>query len=223
MQLRTAPGVHATRIHSDLVFLDIASDGYFCLIASDRGPEEDESGPILDAEQLDELRHAGLIVDEGLGEIWSPRSDCPAWLDLPPVDRGSITPSDLARFLRALFHAGKHYIGRSLGHLVTVARDVPRAGSGTDDATTIHRYAREVDIFDNILIWLPFRGQCLFRSFLLLHFLRMAGLGADWVFGVHLYPFRAHCWLAVRNHVIGDATHRIQAYRPIMTIASGHA
>lgn len=221
MQLRTGPDVHVTRIHSDLVFLDIASDGYFCLIAPDRSLDGSESGLMLGSEQVDELRSAGFIANEGPGAFWWSRSDRPAWRDLPPVGRGTITLRDRARFLGALLHSGRHYMGRSLGHLLAVARHNPGAGANTADAAAIQRYAREVDIFDRLSIWLPFRGQCLFRSFLFLHFLRSIGLRADWVFGVHLFPFRAHCWLAVGDHVIGDATHRVQAYQPIMTIASG--
>ena len=65
--------------------------------------------------------------------------------------------------------------------------------------------------------------MCMFRSFHLLHYLRAKQLDAAWVFGVELYPFRAHCWLACGDRVVGDAAHRLEPYQPILIIGRATA
>ena len=64
----------------------------------------------------------------------------------------------------------------------------------------------------------PFQGECLFRAFLLLAYLRLEGRHATWVFGVRTYPFQAHCWLQVGDMVLNDAVERICGYTPIFAV-----
>ncbi len=63
---------------------------------------------------------------------------------------------------------------------------------------------------------LPVRPGCLFRTFFLLHFLMRFGHEADWVFGVKLFPFEAHCWLAQGPAPVGDRAAIVSRYMPIL-------
>jgi hypothetical protein len=65
---------------------------------------------------------------------------------------------------------------------------------------------------------MPFRPACLFNAFALLHFLDRYGLGADWVFGAQLFPFRAHCWLASDGMLLNELRHRIEDYDVVWTV-----
>jgi hypothetical protein len=72
--------------------------------------------------------------------------------------------------------------------------------------------------FWTLLPYLPIEGECLVRSALLMRFLRAAGLDADWVFGVRLHPFAAHCWVQVNDICLNDDVERLSAYAPIMVV-----
>jgi transglutaminase-like putative cysteine protease len=77
---------------------------------------------------------------------------------------------------------------------------------------------RDAQAFDQLMPLVPFQGQCLFRSRLLLAFLRTADRDATWVFGVRTRPFQAHCWLQVHDTALDDAAERICGYTPILAL-----
>ena len=65
----------------------------------------------------------------------------------------------------------------------------------------------------------PFDGDCLFRSYWELLFLRRMGVaGVRWVFGVRTYPFMAHCWLQIDAEVLNDDPDALVGYRQILAI-----
>ena len=58
---------------------------------------------------------------------------------------------------------------------------------------------------------------CLFDSLALINFLSHYRLRARLVFGVHLAPFDAHCWVQVEDIVLDDALDNVRDYNtPIM-------
>jgi hypothetical protein len=69
-----------------------------------------------------------------------------------------------------------------------------------------------------MLRFVPFQGECLFRAFMLLCFLRLGDCDARWVIGVKTYPFLAHCWLQVGRTVLDDAAERVCGFTPILTV-----
>lgn len=62
------------------------------------------------------------------------------------------------------------------------------------------------------------RDACRYRSLCLLRFLTFYGLTPDWVFGVRLSPFQAHCWIEADGYVLNDDVGNVQEYRRILTI-----
>jgi hypothetical protein len=101
--------------------------------------------------------------------------------------------------------------------LLALARDLapppPREREPIDHAMVAGR-------FERLCLWLPIRIQCLFRSFFLLHFLRLHGLRADWVFGAALFPFEAHCWLADGTTLLAERSDRIQRFTILLRIGA---
>src|SRR5690606_35933810 len=63
---------------------------------------------------------------------------------------------------------------------------------------------------------LPVEGECLVRSAMLVSWLGRHGLRADWVFGVRLWPFSAHCWVQCSDVCLNDDFERLVAYTPIL-------
>lgn len=60
--------------------------------------------------------------------------------------------------------------------------------------------------------------QCRFRSLLLLKYLSINCVAVDWVFGVRISPFGAHCWIEHQGMVLNDHLENTRQYKPIMKI-----
>jgi hypothetical protein len=61
-------------------------------------------------------------------------------------------------------------------------------------------------------------GQCLFDSLALKRFLAKYGLFPEWIFGVHLNPFAAHCWLQHGDTLVHDSLDFVRRFTPIMAV-----
>jgi hypothetical protein len=124
------------------------------------------------------------------------------------------TAADWRRLARAGLWAIPRYWFGSFGSLASLAT---RARPQRPESA-VAAVARDARAFDQLTPFVPFQGQCLFRSFLLLAFLRAGGGDADWVIGVRTYPFEAHCWLQAGDIVLDDAAERVCGFTPILVI-----
>lgn len=133
-----------------------------------------------------------------------------SWTAAPPLS-GRPGPGDAVRFLSALIETAIVFRGASVRRLLrhVAARHLPIADPQTA--------AKIAAIYQFFLKTMPFKSECLFKSFLLMNFLRRYGVTAEWVFGVHLFPFRAHCWIAIGRCLLNERPHRIKDYRTILT------
>ena len=59
---------------------------------------------------------------------------------------------------------------------------------------------------------------CMFDSLALLHFLARYGVYPQWVYGVKLQPWGAHCWVQAGDLVVNDLVDNVRDYIPIMSI-----
>lgn len=171
----------------------------------------------------DGIIHLDLTADEyachyeasepsGLSEGGPPR--LAPWS--PSPEPGLLRPNlaDWWRFGRACIRARKRFKDRSLSELGAIAQTLGHGASPRDCPSVFHKAA----VFRTMLLVLPRRPACLAECFLLLHFLDQYGLSADWVFAAHLFPFRAHCWLAVGTTLVNEAPYRIEDYHVIWTV-----
>ena len=59
---------------------------------------------------------------------------------------------------------------------------------------------------------------CFFRSLVLLKFLSLMGVSANWEFGVRPLPFSAHCWIEHDGMVLNDHLDHVSEYKKIMSV-----
>jgi hypothetical protein len=207
LRLYFAPEVHHACVGRDAVLLDVRGDGYHCLpdgASLCRRLAQGRRVPITGAVKA--LIGAGLIGAEPSSPLPAPPSrpirsviHRPRRLDLL---------RDLGPALGAVREVRAARRGASLSPYVTLGGVEPR-----DDAEAAIEAGRR---FWALMPYLPIEGECLVRSAMLIRFLRRHGLRADWVFGVRLCPFTAHCWVQVEDVCLNDDVERLVAYTPIM-------
>ncbi|MGJ3648196.1 lasso peptide biosynthesis B2 protein [Sphingomonas sp. GlSt437] len=128
---------------------------------------------------------------------------------VPPVGLGAIM-----RFVRALLAAAWRYRRSSLAQLIAAAgRPLTRRAPSNLAVATAQ--------FDRLCLWLPLRDRCLFKSFFQLEFYRAYGVSADWVFGVSLFPFHAHCWIADGDLLLGERLGKVEGFSVILRVEGG--
>lgn len=73
-------------------------------------------------------------------------------------------------------------------------------------------------IIDSRYFVYSYQDKCLFDSCLFFtHYLKK-GIPVDWVFGVDLFPFHAHCWVEYKGRVLNDHLERVMRFTPIYVI-----
>lgn len=200
--------VHAVRVGSDLVLLDLATDGY--LLVPDCGDVSVEGGTLFAPMDLMLDLAAGELLQSGDAKRHRPPPPAIPRHRLPETPVGRPTASDMATF--AMLWADT---ARRKPTLQDLSRQVSGRRGRRNDLEAI---AARVGLFRRMLPYAPAVGACLFQAELLLRFLNAADLDAEWVFGVRVWPFLAHCWLQVGEHCVSQAPDTLTIYRPIMAI-----
>lgn len=206
-RLGLRPDVYFAAIDQDAVLLDVARDRYHCLpggAALCRSLQDGGAHP--DCMVTAQLREAGLAGP------YAPR----------PVPAPPLRPN------QTIIHDRRPFVLRTDGRPAWAAmRHIRRARGGVGlspylalegPPTTLDPPAAiaAAQRFWSLLPYLPIDGECLVRSAMLMQFLRSLGLSADWVFGVRLCPFTAHCWVQVGDVCLNDDVERLVAYTPIL-------
>lgn len=195
-------------IDDDLALLDIAGDAYLCLPGAAAILAGGRQTAIAPGPMADTLIAAGLLAPDPPPDTGGP----------PPVPTRSIIHSHAVRGAgpRALIAAAgviadirQAQAGEGLSPYLRVAE--ARTELSRDQEATL----AAAQLFWAIGPWLPLEGECLLRSAMLVSFLRRSGLAADWVFGVRLWPFNAHCWVQAGDVCLNDDVERLWAYTPI--------
>jgi hypothetical protein len=211
-----SPGVWLAWVGPDLVALTLSDGQYLCLpdLAAQVAARPDGLVEVPDREIAGELVAAGLLgpAQAAHGAAAAPITPARRDLSLAPAHRtGRGAAAGLGRAWLAMV---RHYYGRPLRRLVAEARRARPPSPRTDD----QGLARRVADFEALLPWAPLQGECLFRSFMLLNFLRADGYDATWVFGVRTWPFQAHCWLQAGEVVLDDVLDRVKPFTPILAV-----
>lgn len=217
MRSYLSPEVQVAVRGEDLVLLDLKSGAYACLPGAAPAMGLDNGCPCVDDSDLAGLLRAeGLLADTAPAR---PRSSPPS---LPTQDliaaaasRLSLSLSDRLALLRGFCAVTDTYRRGDFPALIAWAQRRPPAQDAPTPSADTCRLALALR---QLLPWIPFQGDCLYRSFLLRAVLRAAGQEAWWVFGVQTWPFEAHCWLQVGDTVLDDAAERVGAYTPILAV-----
>lgn len=208
MSLFLKPDVHAVAIGADLALLDLARDAYLCLPDAAAALTPEPRFAVLPGPVRETLEQGALLT-----------------LD-PPCGRRA--PPPLPE--RTIIHSsGRNRPGlRAIAAALAVPRDIRNARKGdglhawlavADAAAPLspdpEAVAAAARLFWRLGAWLPVEGECLVRSAMLVAFLRRMGLTADWVFGVRLWPFAAHCWVQSGDLCLNDDVERLWPYTPL--------
>lgn len=214
-------GVSFCETSGRLVFLDVASDRYFCLEnEADRALRRLTGGepPTREDETvLADLAADGLLAQASKGA--RPQACSP-----PPEPECSLIDEDLPVCSAALAHA--------LWRLACSALALKVRPLGAIIASTTHRKAQlgpEAEAFASIaaevagafkrsaLIAAPL-DRCLPRSFATAHALLDRKLRPDLVFGVRLHPFGAHCWVQHGRTLVNETLDQVRNFTPILVV-----
>ncbi|ADG11019.1 lasso peptide biosynthesis B2 protein [Caulobacter segnis] len=214
MDLWLSAGVYAVMIDDDVVFLDVATNAYFCLPAVGSVLAlEGRSLRVAARELAEDLIQAGLASAAAAIEP-PPSTPAPvrtarAVLEaLPARER----PRPRLAHWRQAIMAG---LASRAAERRPFAQRLPPPSTGVSPPASEGLLA-DLDAFRRLQPWLPFDGACLFRSQMLRDYLLALGHRVDWIFGVRTWPFGAHCWLQAGDLVLDDEAERLIAYHPIM-------
>ena len=200
----------------DLVVLNAEDGDYALLAGAGDGVVIGPDGVL----QIEDHDLAVALVENGLvGErpSSSPVGRPPAL----PVRSAFDQPQQRtgARHLAAMVLAGIEtpliYPGQPFPSLLDRARQGRR---GVDPDRCDGALMAAAAAFDLASPWIPLRGECLLRSFVLLRVLLRQGYAPRWVFGVRTWPFAAHCWLQAGEVALTDFADTLQPFTPIMAV-----
>jgi len=199
-------GLHAVAIDDDVAVLDVVGDAYFCLPDAAMDLRAEAEGVMVVGGLAETLDGEGWLRDRPAGGV-SP-------LPTPPRRSAFHDASASLTFAgwRALAGAVREVRRAERGGDLVSMLAVAGTGKEAGDERTVLRAAAALR---RVQPWLPFDGECLQRSALLVAFLRRLNLHADWVFAVRLWPFNAHCWVQLGDICLNDDHERLQAYTPI--------
>lgn len=139
----------------------------------------------------------------------------PLWHEADRKD-AALALTDVWHFARACCQALASFAHRPVRQLLIQASKIVAAPSPVNEADPCELAAR----FERMSLYLPVRPPCLLKAYMMLHFLSYYGQRADWVIGVQLFPFRAHCWLAIEDMLVGERAHLIEDYFPIYRLSN---
>lgn len=194
-------------VDDTLIFLDVFEDRYFCL------PDE------RNAALVSEIR-AGTVPDR----LWRQPEDFPRPADwtfaartCEAIREGEFDLAETARALWAQRRIERRLATKQLSVVLTEARSaLQRIGSRS--ACLSGRGKRCARAFEQAKLLRRAEGQCLPRSLALALCLAHRGDRPHLVLGVHLRPFKAHCWVQSGDAVLNDSAEEVLRYRPILII-----
>ncbi|MFN3668447.1 MAG: lasso peptide biosynthesis B2 protein [Brevundimonas sp.] len=208
MTLYLGPQVHAVAVGEDLALLDLARDAYLCLPGAAAALVAGSCGAIRPGPTARTLEAGGLLRPEASGERRAP-PPLPVRTLIHQSRPAAVRPRDIAAALAVPGDVRRARRGDGLGAWLALAD--ARAPLSSDPEAV----AAAARLFWEIGPWLPVEGECLVRSAMLVVFLRRRGLAADWVFGVRLWPFAAHCWVQIGDLCLNDDVERLWPYTPL--------
>lgn len=167
----------------------------------------------------DALLHRKILTrDEKLGKrIQTETAASPGHLISLPSLEAPPWPRHIATLFYAVLVCSLTERARDFAGIVSAARRWKSKASGL--AKPGADMAHLVTAFHALSpLFFSTRDACRYRSLCLLRFLTLYGLSPNWVFGVRLSPFQAHCWIETEGYVLNDDAGNVQEYRRILTI-----
>lgn len=209
-------GVTYCRIGEHNVFLDVVSDRYFCLqrrlnaAFTDLSEERDVETDLLHA-----LRSSGIVVEAPVTDLLACVTRAPACLaDHNPEHRSTFIGLATAIACRArwTWNIRHRSLSENIANLERRRRLQPDRKVPAAPPHDLARAFRAASV-----VWSE-HGCCLPTAMAVFDALVGAGHPARLVFGVHLTPFYAHCWVELDGQLVNDEPERICQFTPIRIV-----
>lgn len=218
--------VHYCQRGDALIFLDLRHDDYTlvngecasafkALLAQAIDPNRETTANVR------ELLEGGLLTtDRGRGKIITPTQVALAVEPLVAMEASAaarITAPRFVRFVAACAGAAARLRWLKIEQTVsTVEERKARAGAS---ATMDLDLARELTAtFVTLRALFPKNYVCLYDSLALIEFLAGYRIFPDWVFGVRLEPWAAHCWIQHGHYVFNEGVEEAAGFTPVMVV-----
>ncbi len=209
-------GVTYCRIGEHNVFLDVVSDRYFCLqrrlntafteLSEDRDVED---------ELVHALRSSGIVIEAPAAGLLACVTDAPVCLDDDNPERRSTFQAlagAIVRRARWTWNIRHRSLSDNIAQLENRRRSLSVRKTACTPPQDLARAFRTASV-----VWSE-HGRCLPTAMALFEALVTAGHPARLVFGVHLTPFYAHCWVELGGHLVNDEPERISQFTPIRIV-----
>lgn len=217
--------VYCCRRGDSFVFLDLEQDEYTLIMgeaAAALCALEDDAASMtaIRLEALQELIQAGLLTtDSAAGRKFSATHGAPAIQPLldSETPRPAIKLSHVYNFVAACITAAARLRWSRIEKTVSaVARR--KALHESRQRADLEEARQLAAIFHRLRLLFPANYLCLFDSLALIEFLARYDVFPDWVFGVRLEPWGAHCWIQHRDFAFDDSIEETADFTPIMVI-----
>ncbi|MGS2722146.1 lasso peptide biosynthesis B2 protein [Porticoccus sp. GXU_MW_L64] len=228
-QLSLSPNTFGCLVDQQLVILDLATDQYFSmdrhktrlfhqlLSAKDLAPLSQDCQVLAQ-----ELQEQGVLKKVPTGESTkrlTGQHPAPDY-DLVGFDIGlkpGIQGKHLFRFLRAAWFGYAALKWRPIEKVIArIKRNQSRLSK---EPAPEYQLRTLVEVFNRLRpLLFTAHNQCLYDALVLAHFLMQHRIRPTLVFGVHLGPFGAHCWVEHDNFVLNDTVALTRLQTPIMVV-----
>jgi hypothetical protein len=226
-----ARGVHACRLDGSVILLDLNRDRYLRLnpVQTDWYTElariRDAAPPGPSAARFAaSLAGSGLLtVGTSTGKPLLPPNPSPARSsmidtyveDVEAIDRQALW--HMARAVRICRPFGRP-ADRNALKAVEVVSKWSSAGHVTPRSPDACVRRRVMQFHRLAPYFMTTHDACFFASMVLMRFLLSFGIRPDWVFGVRLSPFDAHCWVRLGDTLLNETRDKAAEYRVIMQL-----
>jgi hypothetical protein len=234
-----APHVYPCVSGQHVVLMDLERDKYVAVAPADRLAGWVRGWPVGAADAADIARdrpdalvsqmlaHGMLVTDPSIGKpavpVSAPRPQRTLVefdLDVRPQARmtqlwrfgGSCLRAQLALKLRPIQSIVEAVRERKARRAAGGAPADPPPPDPLELRPLVTAFARLRPLFYTL------RNACLLDSLTLLHFLSAQDIHPDWVFGVKMEPFDAHCWVQQGEVLLNDVPDRVRQYSPILVV-----
>ena len=136
---------------------------------------------------------------------------------LPPY-RECVTTRQTARYIMCVVRAKSALRLRSIYRIVLAERRKASARPLASRMLDATRVTELCSVYSRLRVIATGPRQCLFDSFALKLFLAKYRVFPDWIFGVRLNPFAAHCWLQHGDTLVNDSLDAVRRFTPIMAV-----
>lgn len=208
-----AEWVSFCRIDDHVVFLDARRNRYLALSQAAAAPVLAGEIANLTPKVRETVARYGWLVDAAPTALPYRAIAAPTY-EIPYHHNARISARFASRVLASLIKVRLDLWVRSLQtNLDRVAARNRAIGTGATPAE-LNKIVADFSTCERIL---PAQ-TCLLRSLTLHRLLAQDGHASEFVFGVKLHPFEAHCWLQRDDQVINDTIEQVGRFVPIRAV-----